>query len=103
MYLDYFDKFYNMKPYLEINEKEWEYIKETFDKEDVKESLKSGNDLPITISQPYRKKYKDFMKLKGMKWNEIMVEGDWYPREGTQYTYDLKYDGKPLYFRRLTR
>ena len=22
-------------------------------------------------------------------------------REGTQYTYDLKYDGKPLYFRRL--
>ena len=36
-YLDYFDKFY--KWYLEINEKEWEYIKETFDKEDVKESM----------------------------------------------------------------
>ena len=36
MYLDYFDKFYNMKPYLEINEKEWEYIKETFDKETEK-------------------------------------------------------------------
>ena len=41
------------------------------------------------------------MKLKGMKWNEIMVEGDWYAREGTQYQYDLKYDGKPLYFKRL--
>ena len=41
------------------------------------------------------------MKLKGMKWNEIMVEGEWYPREGTEYTYDLKYDGKPLYFKRL--
>jgi len=103
MYLDYFDKFYNMEPYLEIDEKEWEYIKETFDKEDVKESLAK---VAMTYPLPYpnlteKSAYKDFMKLKGMKWNEIMVEGDWYAREGTQYTYDLKYDGKPLYFRRL--
>jgi len=103
MYLDYFDKFYNMEPYLEINEKEWEYIKETFDKEDVKESLAK---VAMTYPLPYpnlteKIAYKDFMKLKGMKWNEIMVEGDWYAREGTQYTYDLKYDGKPLYFKRL--
>ena len=40
MYLSYFDKFLGLEPYLEIDEKEWEYIKETFDKEDVKESLK---------------------------------------------------------------
>ena len=103
MYLDYFDKFYNMEPYLEIDEKDWEYIKETFDKEDVKESLAR---VAMTYPLPYpnlteKSAYKDFMKLKGMKWNEIMVEGDWYAREGTQYTYDLKYDGKPLYFRRL--
>jgi len=103
MYLDYFDKFYNMEPYLEINEKEWEYIKETFDKEDVKESLAK---VAMTYPLPYpnlteKIAYKDFMKLKGMKWNEIMVEGDWYAREGTQYTYDLKYNGKPLYFKRL--
>ena len=103
MYLDYFDKFYNMEPYLEIDEKEWEYIKETFDKEDVKESLAK---VAMTYPLPYpnlteKSAYKDFMKLKGMKWNEIMVEGDWYAREGTQYQYDLKYDGKPLYFRRL--
>ena len=103
MYIDYFDKFYNMEPYLEINEKEWEYVKETFDKEDVKESLAK---VAMTYPLPYpnltkKSAYKDFMKLKGMKWNEIMVEGDWYAREGTQYTYDLKYDGKPLYFRRL--
>ena len=26
------------------------------------------------------------MKLKGMKWNEIMVEGDWYGREGKPNT-----------------
>ena len=103
MYLDYFDKFYNMEPYLEINEKEWEYIKETFEKDDVKESLAK---VAMTYPLPYpdlseKKAYKDFQKLKGMKWNEIMVEGDWYAREGTQYTYDLLHDGKPLYFRRL--
>ena len=103
MYIDYFDKFYNMEPYLEIDEKEWEYIKETFDKEDVKESLAK---VAMTYPLPYpnlteKKAYKDFQKLKGMKWNEIMVEGEWYAREGTQYTYDLLHDGKPLYFRRL--
>ena len=40
MYLEYFDKFLNMEPYLSIDKKEWEHIKNTFDKEDVKESLK---------------------------------------------------------------
>ena len=44
MYLSYFDKFYDMEPYLEIDEKEWEYIKTTFDKEDVKESKKGEVD-----------------------------------------------------------
>jgi hypothetical protein len=36
-----------------------------------------------------------------MKWNEIMVEGEWYAREGTKYSYNLNYDGKQLYFRRI--
>ena len=90
MYIDYFDKFMNMKPYLEINEKEWKYITETFDKEDVKESLAT---VAMNYPLPYpnlteKSAYKDFMKLKGMKWNEIMVEGEWYAREGTEYTYD---------------
>jgi hypothetical protein len=103
MYLNYFDKFYNMEPYLEINEKEWEYITETFDKEDVKESLAT---VAMTYPLPYpnlteKKAWKDFQKLKGMKWNEIMVEGEWYAREGTKYSYNLNYDGKQLYFRRL--
>jgi len=39
MYLEYFDKFYGMTPYLFIGNEEWEYIKKTFDREDVKESL----------------------------------------------------------------
>ena len=103
MYIDYFDKFYNMEPYLEIDEKDWEYIKETFDKDDVKESLAT---VAMTYPLPYpdlteKKAYKDFQKLKGMKWNEIIVEGEWYAREGTEYTYNLNYDKKQLYLRRL--
>ena len=93
MYIDYFDKFYNMKPYLEIEDKDWEYIKETFDKQDVKESLAT---VAMTYPLPYpdlteKRAYRDFQKLKGMKWNEIMVEGEWYAREGTEYTYNLNY------------
>ena len=103
MYLNYFDKFRDMEPYLKIDEKDWEYIKETFDKEDVKESLAT---VAMTYPLPYpdlteKKAWRDFQKLKGMKWNEIMVEGEWYAREGTKYSYNLNYDGKQLYFRRL--
>jgi len=103
MYIDYFDKFYNMDPYLKIDEKDWEYIKETFEKQDVKESLAT---VAMTYPLPYpdlteKKAWKDFQKLKGMKWNEIMVEGEWYAREGTKYNYNLNYDDKQLYFRRI--
>jgi hypothetical protein len=103
MYLNYFDKFYNMEPYFKIDEKDWEYIKETFDKEDVKESLAT---VAMTYPLPYpnlteKKAWRDFQKLKGMRWNEIMVEGEWYAREGTKYSYNLNYDGKQLYFRRI--
>jgi len=92
-----------MEPYLKIDEKDWEYIKETFEKQDVKESLAT---VAMTYPLPYpdlteKKAWKDFQKLKGMKWNEIMVEGEWYAREGTKYSYNLNYDGKQLYFRRL--
>ena len=39
MYLTYFNKFLYQVPYLYIDEKEWSYIKETFKKDDVRESL----------------------------------------------------------------
>ena len=65
MYLDYFDKFLDMKPYLEIKEDEWDYIKNTFDKEDVKESLAQ---VAMTYEIPYAEisendAYKALMKL----------------------------------------
>ena len=103
MYLEYFDKFLNMKPYLSIEEEEWEYIKETFDKQDVKESLAK---VAMTYEIPYAEisendAYNDLKKLKGMRHNEILVEGKWFAREGTEYRYDLTFEGKQQYFKRI--
>ena len=36
MFIEYFNKFRNMKPYLLIEKEEWDYIKNNFDREDVK-------------------------------------------------------------------
>ena len=91
MYLSYFDKFYNMKPYLSIDEKEWEYIKDTFDKEDVKESLAK---VAMTYEIPYaemsvKDAHRDYLKLKGMNHNDVLVDGEWFAREGTEYGLSL--------------
>ena len=40
---DYFKKFYNMEPYLFIDEKEWKYILDTYEKDDVIEELSKEN------------------------------------------------------------
>ena len=103
MYLEYFDKFLDMEPYLSIDEKEWEYIKNTFDKEDVKESLAK---VAMTYEIPYaeiskKDAHRHYLKLKGMKHTDILVEGEWFAREGTEYRYGLSFDGKQQYFRRL--
>ena len=103
MYLSYFDKFLDLEPYLEIDEKEWEYIKETFDKEDVKESLAK---VAMTYEIPYaeiseKDALKEYKKLKGMHQSDILVEGEWFAREGTEYSYPLEFEGKQQYFRRI--
>ena len=102
MYLEYFDKFKNMEPYLFIGEEEWEYIKRTFDKDDVKESLaKVAMEYPIPYASISEEdSLKALRKLKGMRHNDILIEGEWFAREGTEYKYDLTWEGKQQYFRR---
>ena len=39
MYLDYFNKFKNMDPYLYIGPDEWSLIKQKFDRPDIQETL----------------------------------------------------------------
>ena len=103
MYLEYFDKFLNMEPYLSIDKKEWEHIKNTFDKEDVKESLAK---VAMTYEIPYaeiskKDAHRHYLKLKGMKHTDILVDGEWFAREGTEYRYGLSFEGKQQYFRRI--
>jgi len=91
-----------MKPYFKIEEKEWTYIKETFSEEEIKESLVKvlmEYDLPyMDISK--KECIKDYSKLKGVWWNDLLVEGDWFPREGPKYRYPLDFEGNQIYFRR---
>ena len=35
----YFKKFYNMQPYINIDKKEWKFIIETYEKDDIVETL----------------------------------------------------------------
>jgi hypothetical protein len=103
MYLDYFDKFYGMSPYLYIDSKEWEYIKQTFNKDDVKESLAK---VAMTYDLPYadiseKDARSEYLKLKGIRWNELFVEGEWFPRKASESKYPLTFEGTQKYVRRL--
>ena len=100
MYLDYFDKFRNMEPYFAIESEEWEHIKNTFEMEDVLESIG-------TILMEYPLPYADltiedartdFMRLKGIRWNELLTEGEWKARH--EYPFPFTWNGKSLYFSR---
>jgi len=102
---DYLEQFYGMEPYLEINEEQWETIKDMYPKDEVKEKLA---DLCMTYPLPYQtEKYteddcrKDYFKLKGIRCNELLIEGkEWFPRKGRESKYPLTYEGKHLLFKR---
>ena len=73
MYLQYFDKFLGMTPYLSIDEKEWSYIKDTFEKQDVKESLAK---VAMTYEIPYaeiskKDAYQHYLKLWFLKYLQL--------------------------------
>ncbi len=71
-----------MEPYFEIGEEAWTYIKDTFSKEEIKESL-------VEVLMEYPPPYadisekdclKDYQKLKGIKWNDLYTKKKWYAR-----------------------
>lgn len=95
MYIDYFDRFYNMEPYLYISPEEWEHIKKTYDIEDIKESLAT---VAMTYPLPYvdltiEDAQNDFLKLKGVRWNEMVYEAEWFSRSALESDYPLIYNG----------
>ena len=95
MYLDYFDKFLNMSPYLEIKHSEWAHIQETFNKDDVKESLAT---VAMTYPPPYMdisldECRRDFIDLKKTWVHDLLKEGEWFARAQDGYDYPLVYQG----------
>ena len=102
---DIFEKYKGMKPYLEINEEEFEELKTMFTKDELKERIA---DVAMTYPLPYGTDdyseadcIKDYGKLKGIKWPSLLKEGEWFPRKAAESRYPLTYEGKQLYFSRL--
>ena len=86
--VNYFEKFKNMDPYFKIDEDEWTYIKENFDKDTIKEKL-------VPILMEYEPPFmdisekdclKDYRKLKGVKWNDLYIDKKWFAR--SEYDWD---------------
>ena len=102
MYLEYFDKFKNQKPYLHIDETEWSYIKETFEKDDVKESLATvAMTYPMpTMEMTEEDCRKDLNRLKSTWYHDILTEGEWFARSEEGYDSPLFYQGSQWYFAR---
>ena len=100
---DLFAKFENLDEYPLIDNESWELIKETYHKDEVKERLATifmQHEIPYAdITE--ENAYEDYMKLKGFRWNEILKEGEWFPRKAAESRYPLTYEGKQLYFSRI--
>ena len=84
----YFEKFRNMKPYFSIDEKEWTYIKETFSEEQIRKSLVK---VLMEYEPPYmdiskKECFKDYQKLKGVKWNDLFIEKQWFARSEYEWS-----------------
>jgi len=103
MYLDYFDQFKNMKPYLHINAEQWKHIQTTFEKPDVCESLAK---LAMEYPLPYQEiseddARKEYLALKKTRWNELLKDDEWFIRKAGDSRFGLGIEGKQLYFRRV--
>ena len=103
MYLKYFDKFLNQEPYFHIDEQEWEHIKTTFDKDDVKESMAK---VAMTYPPPFQdieegKCITSFNKLKGTWVYDLLKEGEWFGRTETEYKWPLTFKDSHWYIKRI--
>ena len=103
MYLKYFDKFLNQEPYFHIDEQEWEHIKTTFDKDDVKESMAK---VAMTYPPPFQdieegKCITSFNKLKGTWVYDLLKEGEWFARTETEYKWPLTFNDSHWYIKRI--
>lgn len=103
MYIDYFDKFKDMKPYLYIGPDEWTHIKQTYDKKDVCESLAIiAMDYPLPyIEISEADALKEYQALKGTSFRDLFRQGEWVPRKASESRYPLTFRGEQQFVRRI--
>ena len=87
-----------MKPYLQIDEDEWQHIIKTYEKDEVVNELsKCLHTYPCPIPEISEKEtLKSLNLLKGIKWPDLLVEKEWFPRNERKSNYPLT----PKYFKR---
>ena len=86
-----FKKFYNMEPYLSIDEKEWQHIITTYEKDEVVHELaKCLHTYPCPIPKiTEQEALKSLKKLKGVQWPDLLIEDSWFPRNERKSKYPL--------------
>ena len=71
-----FQKYYNMKPYLQIDEEDWQHIMKTYEKDEVVDELAKclhTYHCPIPdISE--KETIKSLNLLKGIKFKDLLIE-----------------------------
>jgi len=86
-----FEKFYGMEPYLSIEEKEWQHIITTYEKDEVVHELaKCLHTYPCPIPKiTEQEALKSLKKLKGVQWPDLLIEDSWFPRNERKSKYPL--------------
>ena len=98
-----FKKYYGMEPYIKIPEDEWQSILKDYEKDDIIDELAK---VLHTYEPPIQKITEEdtidaLKKLKSTWWNDILLDGVWFPRNDTKTDYDLRFDGEWKYFKRV--
>ena len=98
-----FKKYYGMEPYINIPHDEWQSILKDYEKDDIIDELAK---VLHTYEPPIQKITEEdtidaLKKLKSTWWNDILLDGVWFPRNDTKTDYDLRFDGEWKYFKRV--
>ena len=98
-----FQKYYGMEPYINIPHDEWQSILKDYEKDDIIDELAK---VLHTYEPPIQKITEEdtidaLKKLKSTWWNDILLDGVWFPRNDTKSDYDLRFDGEWKYFKRV--
>lgn len=97
------NKFHREGEYFYIPEEDWLQIKESCNKEEIKDELAS---ILIEYPPPFPEIdeldiLSEYRKLKGVWWNDVLVEGQWFPREGGSSDFDTSFNNSHYFFRRI--